>query len=288
MFQFKHNKIILFVSLIAFAAVTHLERQRAHGGLVTSAARETAEVILKKFGRGVAGETVEEVSKTTAKALARYGDSAAPFLKQTGHDGLRVLKEAGEQAPDIIKLHARAGDNALWIISRPKNLAIFLKHGDNAADALIKHGGIARTLIGKYGDDGARAMTAISRQNAQRLSIATSKGLLTKTSRSQELLGVISKHGDAAMDFVWRNKGALATTAVLGTFLADPETYIKGAKTLVVDPVLAPMARNTNWTLIVSLVLAIAFGPFILSQVLKMRASWKISDLAKQQLVDST
>ena len=74
MFQFKHNKIILFVSLIAFAAVTHLERQRAHGGLVTSAARETAEVILKKFGRGVAGETVEEVSATTAKALARYGD----------------------------------------------------------------------------------------------------------------------------------------------------------------------------------------------------------------------
>ena len=288
MFQFKHNTRVLFASLIAIAAVTPLERQRAYAGLVTSAARETAEAILKKFGRGVAGETVEEVSETTAKALARHGDSAAPFLKQTGHDGIRVLKEAGEQAPDIIKLHARFGENALWITSRPNNLAIFLKHGDNAADALMKHGSIAGRLIGKYGDDGARAMTAISRQNAQRLSIATSEGLLTKTSRSQELLGVISKHGDAAMDFVWRNKGALATTAVLGTFLADPEAYINGAKKLVVDPVVEPMARNTNWTLIVSLVLAIAFGPFIVSQVLKVRSAWRASEPSTESLVDST
>jgi len=35
------------------------------------------------------------------------------------------------------------------------------------------------------------------------------------------------------MDFVWRHKGALAVSTVLGTFLADPEAFLGGGRELI-------------------------------------------------------
>ena len=59
------------------------------------------------------------------------------------------------------------------------------------------------------------------------------------------------------MAFIWRNKGALAVTAGLATFIANPEAYIDGGKELIVEGVSRPaaemgkeVARHTNWTLL--------------------------------------
>ena len=35
------------------------------------------------------------------------------------------------------------------------------------------------------------------------------------------------------MDFVWRHKGALAVSTVLGAFLAEPEAFLGGGRELV-------------------------------------------------------
>ena len=174
-----------------------------------------------------------------------------------------------------MKLYARKGDDAIWVISEPKRLAIFIKHGDSAADALIKHPGIADSLIGRFGDDAVGALHSISRQSAQRLSMVAEDGLLNATPRSKELLSVIGRYGDDAMDFVWKNKGPLAVTAVLGTFLADPQTYISGAKELVISPVVEPIVRNTNWTLIIAGVLVVVFFPFIARSFARARTAIK-------------
>jgi hypothetical protein len=50
-------------------------------------------------------------------------------------------------------------------------------------------------------------------------------GGLARSGRCNELLAVIERHGDRALDFTWRHKGALAVATVLGTFLADPEAF---------------------------------------------------------------
>lgn len=243
----------------------------ATAGPPGTAIRESAEFILTKFGKGAAGQTVEEVTEATAKVVARYGDEALPLLRNSGHAGFTALKEAGENAPDVIKLYARKGDEAIWVISEPKKLAIFIKHGDSAADALLKHPGIADSLIGRYGDEAVGALNTVSRQNAQRLSMVVDDGLLAATPRSSELLRVIRQYGDEAMDFIWKNKGPLAIAAVLGTFLADPQAYISGAKELVVSPVVEPIARSINWTLITAGVLIIVFLPYIARSVMKAR-----------------
>jgi hypothetical protein len=82
-------------------------------------------------------------------------------------------------------------------------------------------------------------------------------GVITAGKQGDELLDVIIRYGDKAMAFIWRNKGALAVTAGLGTFLANPEAYIEGGKELIVEGVSRPaaemgkeVARNTNWTVL--------------------------------------
>ena len=247
----------------------------AIAGFAGTAIRESAEFILAKFGKGVAGQTIEEVTETTSKVVAKHGDQVLPLLRNSGHVGFTALKEAGENAPKVVKLYARKGDEAIWVISEPKRLAIFIKHGDSAADALIKHPGIADSLIGRFGDDAVGALHSVSRQSAQRLSMVAEDGLLNATPRSKELLPVIGRYGDDAMDFVWKNKGPLAVTAVLGTFLADPQTYISGAKELVISPVVEPIVRNTNWTLIIAGVLAVVFFPFIARSFVRARTAIK-------------
>jgi hypothetical protein len=237
--------------------------------------RETAEFVISKYGRGAAGQTVDEVAESTARAVAKHGDDALPLLRSSGHAGFEALERAGVRAPDVIRLYARRGDDAVWVISQPSKLAIFMRHGDDAADALLKYPGVADTLIERYGDDAVKALSGLSRSSAQRLGMASDEGLLAATGRSGELLTVIGKYGDAAMDFIWKNKGALAVASVLATFLADPEVYIRGAKELVVSPVLEPIARGTNWTLIISAALAVVFLPLIARSLVKARAAFK-------------
>jgi hypothetical protein len=257
-----HLFIVALTVLISCPALTH-------GGPAGAAVRETAEVIMKKFGKGAAGQSLEEVAEATTRAVARYGDDALPFLRRSGHVGFDALKEAGEQAPEIIRLFAQRGDDAIWLISDSHKLALFLKHGDLAANALLRHPGIADNLVSQYGGEAAEALSNLSRQGAQRLNILTNEGLLASTNRSPELLNVIARYGDGAMNFIWRNKGPLAVASVLTAFLADPEPYLTHTKDLIIDPIISPIAKSTNWTLIIVAILGITYLPFITRSIIK-------------------
>lgn len=192
--------------------------------------------------------------------IARYGEAAAPFLRHAGAQGGAVLEQAGDKAPEIVRLYARRGDDAIWIVSQPNKLAIFLRHGDSAADALIRHPGIADELIERFGVDAAAALNAVSRRGAQLLAIVADEGLLTVNPRGQELLSVVRRYGDDAMTFIWENKGALAVAAVLAAFLADPAMYLTGAAKLVV----APVVSQVDWTWPLTVILLVACLPLMI------------------------
>jgi hypothetical protein len=104
--------------------------------------------------------------------------------------------------------------------------------------------------------------------------------VFSATRRSAELLSVVRRYGDGAMDFIWRNKGALTVATLLGTFLADPEAYVSGAKQLVVDPMLAPIVRSTNWTWIVGGLLVVLCLPVIAGRLARARLEWQRSKKA--------
>jgi hypothetical protein len=100
-------------------------------------------------------------------------------------------------------------------------------------------------------------------------------GQLERIGRTPEVLSVLAKYGDPAMDFVWRHKGALATTAGLAAFLSHPEEFISGARDItrvVGENAVKPLielpagavreaARTTNWTLVFLVLTAILALP---------------------------
>ena len=123
------------------------------------------------------------------------------------------------------------------------------RHGDDAAAALLRHGAVAEPLIAAGGHPAAEALAALSPRAARRLAILAEAGDLARIGRTPELLAVVGRYGDRAMTFVWRHKGALTISALLAAFLADPEPYLDGGRTLaedaaaaVVTPIAAPAA----------------------------------------------
>ena len=250
----------------------------AQASALTTGARETAEYVLQKFGKRVPAQTSDDLAREISRASTRHGDEAVGFLRSAGHSGFDVLEQAGTRAPDVIKLFVRRGDEAVWLVSKPEKLAIFIKHGDNAADALIKHPGIADTLITRHGGVAAEALNRVSQQSAQRLGIVAQDGLLTATPRSPELLDVIRKHGDSAMDFIWKHKGPLAVATVLGGFLADPEAYFSGAKGLaeaVPGKFLESLGKSTVLGLVLGGILIVALLPFLAGSIRRAVRAWR-------------
>jgi hypothetical protein len=218
---------------------------------------ETMEFLAKRYGDDVLREGGENVTEQVTKVAAKYGDEGLDAVRKVGPKGLKVIQEAGENGLDAVKLINRYGDDAVWVISKPKGMAIFVKYGDDGAKALIKHKGIAEEVIEAHGKSAVGALNAVGTREARQIAMLQKDGVITAGKQGDELLDVIIRYGDKAMAFIWRNKGALAVTAGLGTFLANPEAYIEGGKELIVEGVSRPaaemgkeVARNTNWTVL--------------------------------------
>ena len=247
------------------------------GGVPTSLLRETGEAIAKNLGLSGAKQ-VDEVVLAVEKAIVKHGDDALPVIRAAGPAGMEALETAGKKAPEIIKLYAKRGDTCLWVISEPKKLAIFLKHGDSAAEALLKHQGIADNLLGQVGAKVLPSMEKLTHEGGQMLGMAAKHGVFEKTSRSGELLDVVAKFGDKAMAFIWRNKGPLAVTATLTAFLNNPEPFIDGTQNLItgaVVPIGKEIAQRTNWTPVMITALIVFAGLISLRQFFRNRREAK-------------
>lgn len=242
----------------------------APAGVTTKVAAEAAEAVLKKFGAKAVGEGAEALTRRIEKLALKYGDDAVAAVRHAGPRAFRAADEAGPHAGAALRAIARHGDDGVaFVAAHPKALAVVAKHGDDAAAALVKHHGLIHGVIETGGEPAVRALAAVGPQAGRRLVMLHEGGELAAIGRTPEVLAVIARYGDAAADFVWRHKGALAAAAVVGTFLADPEPYLSGAKELtaeVVREVAAPLAampggvatevaggiaRGTDWTPVV-------------------------------------
>jgi len=238
-----------FMQCVCLAAVT------------SSAIRETTELITRNFGKEVAAESAEALGKQVTEVGAKYGEEGLAALGKAGPRTFAKLTiEAGEHSSGAVKLMAKYGNEAVWVISRPKGMAIFIKYGEQGATAIMKHPGVAENAVDKLGVSAARALNAISTPQARRLGIMVEDGAIQAGGKSAELLEVVTKYGDRAMEFIWKNKGALAVATTLAAFLNDPEPFINGGKDIAVNtikPIGIEIARLTNWTpVMIGIVLA--------------------------------
>jgi hypothetical protein len=239
----------------------------------TKAAQEAAEFALRKFGREAAKGGASALARRIEQAAVAHGDDVFKAVRLAGPRGLHLIEEAGTHSKQVARLLATHGEHgAVYVASRPQAMQLVLRHGEEAAAALVKSRGVALPAVESLGRPAIGAFKALgSPQNARRLAMmAADGGELAKIGRAPELLAVIEKYGDKSMRFIWEHKGALAVTATLTAFLADPEPFINGARDItqtVVKPLAevpaiaakegaAEVARNTNWTLVFLTVIA--------------------------------
>ena len=228
-------------------------------------ATEAAEYVMRKFSKEAAHEGIETLTRKIETLAIKHGDEAFLAARKVGPRTFRLVEEAGDQGLQSVKLMAKYGDEAVWVVAKPNRMAIFVKFGDNAAEAMMKHGEIAEPLLRSIGQPAAGALKAISAQNGRRLAMLAEDGQLAKIGRTPELLDVVTKYGDRAMDFVWRNKGSLTVAAALAALLTNPEAFLTGAvdiTKIVAENTIKPIAdvpgqvaseaaKQTNWTVAV-------------------------------------
>ena len=246
------SKRIIICLLASFLL---LATNPTRAGVGEKVARETAELVIRKFGKTAIREGAETFAERLSKAAVRHGDDLIVAVKKVGPKAIQFADEAGQDAPKILRLLSRHGDDAAeWVIQRPAGMQLLSLYGDDAAEVLIKHKGIAEPLLEKLGKPAVEALGAVGPQNARRLAMMNQSGELAKLGQVSELMAVISKYGDPAMDFIWRNKGPLAVGTTLTAFLSEPKVFIEGtaqlagiAGTTLVQPVVQETARAFSW-----------------------------------------
>ena len=231
---------------------------------------------MRKFGREAAKDGASALARRIEQAAVAHGDDVFKAVRSVGPRGLHLIEEAGAHSKQVARLLAVHGEHgAVFVASKPRAMQLVLRHGEEAAAALVKSRGVALPAIESLGKPAIRAFGTIgSPRNARRLAMmAADGGELARIGRTPEVLAVIGKYGDKAMEFIWKHKGALTVAATLTAFLAEPEPFINGAKELaqtVIKPIAdvpaiaakegsAEVARTTNWTLVfVALIAALA------------------------------
>lgn len=256
-----YHSLPFAVILAAFATTG------ARADLRSKAAREAAEYVLRKFGVTAVREGTETLAERIAAAAARHGDEALAAVRKVGPKALSLADEAGEQAPAALRLLSKHGeDAAVWVIRRPGGMELLSRFGDDAAEVLIKHKGLAEPVLEHFGGPAVAALGAVGPQGGRRLAMMAQGGELAAIGRGPELMQVIARHGDPAMDFIWRNKGPLAVGTTLAAFLAKPEAFLDGGNRLagtvaenVVSPVVQEAAGALAWLIRAAALLAL-FG----------------------------
>ena len=197
-------------------------------------AKETVEQLRIKFPKEVAEHGVEGLARKIEVMVNRHGDEVFLAVQRVGPRSLPLIEHAGVHAKQAIDLMARFGDRAIWVVGKEHRLAISARLGEDAAEAMIKHLAMAEPLLLSLERPAASALNAISSFYAIQLVIMFEKGELAQIGRTPDLLAVIAKFGDQAMEYIWNNKAALTGAAALTLFLAHPGSSIESNKTALI------------------------------------------------------
>lgn len=267
---------VIAVCLVCICTDWTFGQGTAIAGVKSKAALEAAEYLLRKFGKETAKEGVETLAKRLESLAVRHGDDALNAARKVGPRAIQAIEQAGSHGAKAARLLARQGNRALWIIENPKRLKLFAQYGDEAAEAMLKHKGLAEPLISSLRQPASKALVALNGKSARRLALMAQEGSLSAIGRSKELLKVISRFGDRGMAFVWKHKKALAVAATLAAFLSNPQPFIDGTVDLatgLISPVAVEAAKSADWTWLGLAVIGAASAYATVRLLLRARSS---------------
>jgi len=206
------------------------------GGGAGRVLQEALEAFARRPPRGLTDDAVRVIVADMSRLASRYGDDLVlAAMKKSGPETVSmVLRSASRETEEhALRLLARHGKPAIMAASRPTSLALLAKFGDDAGEALVRHGTIAEPLIENYGTPMAQALRSVNSRNARRLAMLEKDGILARIPQRDDVLKVVAKYGDSAADWIWKNKGSITVAAVVAAFVANPEAFLRGTGALV-------------------------------------------------------
>ncbi|MFM8572534.1 MAG: hypothetical protein ACKOAU_13135 [Pirellula sp.] len=223
--------LLAIVSVMTIGANSALAQGKA------ALAREAAEQLIRRFSKEVADEGIEKLTVRVQSVLANAGDDVLEVIQKGGPRALRILEDSGADAAISARLLSRYGDEAIGALEGPVRIRMVREFGEEAGEALIKHGSVAEKLITQAGSPAVGAMKQLSGQSVRRMAMLADEPATATLAKNTDLLGVVGRYGDRAMDFVWRNKLTLAGGTALAAFVANPEPFLDGTRQLVENTV---------------------------------------------------
>src|SRR6266702_1669213 len=83
----------------------------------TALARKAADYVMRKFGKEAAEVGVETLTRKIEILAIKYGDDVFLAVRKVGPRTFRIVTEAGEHGAECVKLMARCGDEAVWVVA---------------------------------------------------------------------------------------------------------------------------------------------------------------------------
>lgn len=87
---------------------------------------------------------------------------------------------------------------------------------------------VAKPIIAKFGDDGARALGSLSPKGAERLAAMSDD--LTAGGRGKDWMKLIAERGDEVTDWLWKRRGSVAVGTVAAVVLLQPEEFLAASE----------------------------------------------------------
>ncbi len=199
---------------------------------VRKAVQEAVEFAAKRFGKDATKYGSKAITADLVRQSAKYGDEVIDVFRKLGPESLKWIDNAGALGDDAVKLLSKHGTDGRWILQQQMGLTNFAKYGDDYVRVMAKHPGVAGPLVKQFGKQSLPALKKLSPSGARRLGLIATEPAFLKMGKTSALLDCVAKFGDDAAEFIWKNKGALAVSAVLTAFLVNPEPFIQGIANL--------------------------------------------------------
>ena len=263
-YRSRHIAIMPVALLVSLIGMT-LAAAPVFGQGKLTVARELVEQISKKFTKEVAEEGADRLATRVQPLLAKLGTEGSDAISRVGPRAVTLMEEAGEESVVVARMLARHGDDAIWAVQNPARRSLIASLGDEAGESLMRHGTIAEKVLAQSGKSSVAALNRVSAQGGRRLAILADDPSTRSLATNADVLAIIGKYGDRAMDFVWRNKLALLTGTTLAAFIANPEPFLDGAIQLtevagkeIAKPLAEEIGKRTEWTMVMLAAVAVA------------------------------
>ncbi len=123
------------------------------------------------FARKVVIESIEQITRAASKETS---ESAAKKAAK------EVAKRLGKEVPEIKGLLAKYGDEIGVVFRNPQRKKLFVEFGDDAAEALIKNGDAAESVLTRIPSANmAKSLRNLNRKEVRQLDALVKKGQIT-------------------------------------------------------------------------------------------------------------